>query len=533
MTDRLLVYPLLFLTLLQLGALCRQTPRWFSSQIGQRGLILITCGVALVDSRNPVWVGIAWIEFALLVIGPVLAAQRALRWMLAGEFSRAAGAWRAVARFNWSQQGQAYRRLADALQHSDTELVLKELEHSLPSAGRAEVNLWRLWWWTGNRNWQKAIASYEAVEVWGSLPSAMQARLAAARAYAELNLPERATRCLVWVAVSPRTVGRLAAQLWMTRVVVAALAGDAGEMERLLAIKPEGQRGFARFAAVWRGRCAARRGDRPESGRQLSRALALTPAALPKTREVLTGYLEQPESSVPITEQYRVELGRLQQAEVAMGPWRRLVHVGWPPQLTVGLLVMLVGMFAVDRIGFRQSLFVGLGNLPFGDCVGDWWRPVTAMFLHANLLHLVANIAGLWMFGGVIERTWGRWRMLAVFILAGVTANVASAWIGGFDVSVGASGGIFGLVAAFGVAAYRLRAPVPAAVRRRLLWLTVALVAADFVSGAVELQVDGVAHAGGFAVGLVLAWGLGGVREGRLAKDSPPLPQKIQSRKII
>ena len=509
MTDQLLVYPLLFLTLLQLGTLCRQAPRWFRTQIGQRGLILITCGVALLDSRDPVWVGIAWIEFAVLVIGPVLAAQRALRWMLAGEFSRAAGAWRAVARFNWSQQGQAYRRLADALQHGDPESVLKELEHSLPSAGHAEVNLWRLWWWTGSRNWQNAVASYEAGEMWGSLPAAMQARLAAARAYAELNLPERATRCLVLVAVFPRTVGALASQLWMTRVAVAALAGDAGELERLLAMKAEWRRGFARFAAVWRGRCAARRGDRSESGRQLSRALALTPASLSKTRADLAGYLEQPESSIPITDQYQLELGRLQQADLAMGPWRRLVHVGWPPELTGALLVVMAGMFAVDLVGFRQSLFVGLGNMPFRDCVGDWWRPVTAMFLHANLLHLVANIAGLWMFGGVIERTWGWWRMLAVFMLAGVTANVASAWIGGFDVSVGASGGIFGLVAAFGVAAYRLRAPVPAAVRRRLLWLTAAMVAADFVIGAVESQIDGVAHAGGFAAGLVLAWWLG------------------------
>ena len=219
--------------------------------------------------------------------------------------------------------------------------------------------------------------------------------------------------------------------------------------------------------------------------------------------------LEQPESTGPLADQYRVELARLQQADAAMAPWRRLVHVGRPPRLTAALLAVVVGIFGCDLIGFHQSLFIELGNEPFGDCVGEWWRPLTAMFLHANLLHLGANIAGLWMFGGVIERAWGGWRMLAVFILAGVLANVASAWIGGFDVSVGASGGIFGLVAAFGVAAYRLRAPVPAAVRRRLLGLTAAMVAADFVIGAVESQIDGVAHAGGFAVGLGVAWWLG------------------------
>ena len=95
--------------------------------------------------------------------------------------------------------------------------------------------------------------------------------------------------------------------------------------------------------------------------------------------------------------------------------------------------------------------------------------------------------------------------MLAIFLGAGVVANIASASVGGFDVSVGASGGVFGLVAAFGVAAYRLGAPVPAAVRRRLLWLVGAMVASDFIIGLVEAQIDGVAHAGGFVVGLVLA----------------------------
>ena len=508
MTDRLLVYPLLFLTVLQLAALGRQASRWTSAQIGQRGLILITCGVALLNSRHPIWVGIAWAEFALFTVLPVLDTQRAMRWMLAGEFQRAARAWRAVARFNWGQQGQAYRQLARALERADAESGLAGLAATVPADGRGEVNLWRLWWLTGNRDWPGVVANYEAGDTWGSLPAAMQARLAAARAYAELGLPERALRCLSFVALSARTVGALAMQLWLTRVAVAALAGDAVELERLLAAPPVRRPGLARFSATWRGRCAARRGDRQEAGRQLSRALALTPASLPKTRAVLTGYLEQPEPSRPVTDQYRSELALLQHADAEMTQWRSLMHVGRPSGLALALLAILAGVFAVDVIWFRQSLFEWFGNVPLGASSGEWWRPVTAMFVHANLLHLAANLSGLWMFGVVIERTWGGWRMVTIFLAAGVAANVISAGIGGFDVSVGASGGIFGLVAAFGVAVYRLRAPVPAAVRRRLLWLIGAMVAGDFVIGMVETQIAGVAHAGGFGVGLALAWWL-------------------------
>ena len=505
MTDRLLVYPLVFLTLLQLGQLIRQTPRWLSAPIVSRGLILFTCGIAWLAVRQPVWVGVAWIEFGVLILWPVLAAQRAMRWMLAGEFQLAARAWQSAARLNWSRQGQVYRQLARALQQGKVDTFFAELNGVEADAVWSEVALWRLWWATGNRNWSSVIASYEAVEQWGSLSAELQARLAAARAYAELGLPERATRCLVLVAASPRAVGALAAQLWMTRVVVAALAGDSVELERLLAAKPVWQQGFARFAAAWRGRCAGRRGDRATAGRQLSRALALTPARLIKSRQVLTSYLEQPESGVSLTDQYRLELARLQETDLALEPWRMLMPAGRPPRLTMALVALLAAVFTVDAIGFRQSLFEWGGNVPFQGGAIEWWRPATAIFLHANLLHLTANMVGLWMFGAVSERTWGRGRMLAIFLGAGVVANIASASMGGFDVSVGASGGVFGLVAAFGVAAWRLGAPVPSAVRRRLLWLIGAMVASDFIIGLVEAQIDGVAHAGGFMVGLVLA----------------------------
>ena len=506
MPYRLFVYPLLFLMALQLAALCNHAPRSNSAQIIQRLFVFCTGSIAIFLSQHPVWAGIAWLEFVLFCILPALHERHAIRWLLAGEFSRAARAWRAGARFNWSrQQGRAYRRFAQALECDAVVPVFQELAGTVP-----ELELWRLAWLIGQRDWAGAVACYETTGTWGSLPAAMQARLAAARAYAELGLPEHATRCLLFVALSPRTINAIAMQLWMTRVAVAALAGDQPELERLLADKSTHRRGFARFAATWRGRCAARRGDQIEAGRQLSRALALTPASLPRTRAVLTGYLTQSESCVPVSEQYRTELKLLQRADREMAPWRALMNYSRPYGATLILLAVVTGGFVVDVVWFqwvcRQPLWEWLGNVPLSDANGEWWRPVTALFLHANLLHWAANITGLWMFGMACERTLGWVRMLAIFLVTGVVANIASASMGGFDVSVGASGGIFGLVAAFGVAVYRLRAPVPAAIRRRLLWLMGAMVTGDFIIGAVEAQIDGVAHAGGFISGLVLAW---------------------------
>jgi rhomboid protease GluP len=95
--------------------------------------------------------------------------------------------------------------------------------------------------------------------------------------------------------------------------------------------------------------------------------------------------------------------------------------------------------------------------------------------------------------------------MLACFLFAGSAANCVSAALGSFDVSVGASGGVFGLVGAFGVAVYRLRAPAQRGLRRQMLWLLGLMIVTDLGIGGLESQIDNLAHAGGFVFGVGLA----------------------------
>jgi rhomboid protease GluP len=136
---------------------------------------------------------------------------------------------------------------------------------------------------------------------------------------------------------------------------------------------------------------------------------------------------------------------------------------------------------------------------------GEWWRIFTALFLHANWLHLTMNSAGLWIFGTAVEKTMGRWRLLMVFLLAGAFGNLASAFVAHYDVAIGASGGIFGVIGAFAVAVWRLRSPMYHALRRRLLVVLALMVATDFTIGGLEPQVDNLAHVGGFVAGILIA----------------------------
>jgi rhomboid protease GluP len=76
------------------------------------------------------------------------------------------------------------------------------------------------------------------------------------------------------------------------------------------------------------------------------------------------------------------------------------------------------------------------------------WRLVTAMFLHAGLLHLGFNIVAIATAGPRIEEVYGRATMLGLFIVTGVLANLATLLVGPLAVGVGASGGVMGLIAA-------------------------------------------------------------------------------------
>jgi membrane associated rhomboid family serine protease len=199
----------------------------------------------------------------------------------------------------------------------------------------------------------------------------------------------------------------------------------------------------------------------------------------------------------------------LRAAEEQSADWRALMEWARPAPVTLGLLAVCVATWLADKFLFQSHLLYWAGNIPVALHHGEWWRPVSALFLHANWLHLTMNGAALWMFGSAVERTMGWWRFGAVFLLAGAAANALSGWVGHYDVSVGASGGIFGLIAAFGVGVYRLRSPMHATARRRLVTLLAMLLAADLTIGGLEPQVDNLAHAGGFVAGLVLAILLG------------------------
>ena len=117
-----------------------------------------------------------------------------------------------------------------------------------------------------------------------------------------------------------------------------------------------------------------------------------------------------------------------------------------------GYVLSLIVPAMVVRLGLIPAVVVGQFAL---------WQPLTYMFLHGGLGHLVFNMLALWMFGTELERTWGTRFFVRYYLVTGVgAALVTIAWSLGplplaaelyQSVIVGASGAIYGLLLAYGL----------------------------------------------------------------------------------
>ncbi len=165
-----------------------------------------------------------------------------------------------------------------------------------------------------------------------------------------------------------------------------------------------------------------------------------------------------------------------------------------------------------------QLLRWGADFGPFVLAGGEWWRLVSAMFVHVGLIHLATNMWCLWNLGLLGEPLVGAWGLFAAYLLCGVGGNLLSVAVrpglpGTAEgiVGAGASGAVFGLAGLLIVLLKSKLLPLPEfelkRLRRSVIWFAVL----NFVLGAgtwvahTSLRIDNMAHLGGFLTGLVLA----------------------------
>ena len=79
---------------------------------------------------------------------------------------------------------------------------------------------------------------------------------------------------------------------------------------------------------------------------------------------------------------------------------------------------------------------------------GDWWRLMTAAFLHYGPFHLLLNMLGLYWFGSLLERRIGSGRFLLLYLVSGLAGSAGALVVSPNSATVGASGAIFGILGA-------------------------------------------------------------------------------------
>jgi membrane associated rhomboid family serine protease len=132
---------------------------------------------------------------------------------------------------------------------------------------------------------------------------------------------------------------------------------------------------------------------------------------------------------------------------------------------------------------------------------GEWWRLLTASYLHGNLIHVVGNSTALLVLGRLIETYDRRMRIPLVYLAAAIGGNIVSTLLSTRP-ALGASGGVLGLAGYLWVVSGRRSDGAPAWVRREMLSL---LGSTALMGLAAFMFIDNAAHFGGVATGALLA----------------------------
>ncbi|HEY2778706.1 MAG TPA: rhomboid family intramembrane serine protease [Gaiellaceae bacterium] len=171
--------------------------------------------------------------------------------------------------------------------------------------------------------------------------------------------------------------------------------------------------------------------------------------------------------------------------------------------VTLALIAINVGVVVVE-LGINGSFAnnnVFLKGVLWGPFVadGDWWRLVTAMFLHANFLHIAVNMWSLYIVGTILEQAIGRWRFLLLYLVSGIAGSAGALVWSPTQPTVGASGAIFGILGALFILERRGSIQTGGQVAGMIvLNLVITFVFSSYIS------VGG--HVGGLIGGVALMW---------------------------
>ncbi len=168
------------------------------------------------------------------------------------------------------------------------------------------------------------------------------------------------------------------------------------------------------------------------------------------------------------------------------------------------LVYILTALASGSVIDIDPRVLVDFGAL-YGPLVierGEWWRLLTAMFLHGGMTHILMNMFSLYLVGRGVEMYFSKGAYLSIYFAAGIMGGLLSLYMHPQTVSIGASGAIFGIFGALAGFFLAHRDRIARYTQQFMKDFAIVL-GLNFFIGVAIPSVDMSAHVGGLIVGFL------------------------------
>lgn len=168
--------------------------------------------------------------------------------------------------------------------------------------------------------------------------------------------------------------------------------------------------------------------------------------------------------------------------------------------VTTNIIIYFFLQFFNYGIYFQETLLNGAINRYAVLNGGEYYRLISAIFLHVNYMHLAGNMLGLYIYGSRVEKILGKSAFLIVYFFSGIVGSIASCIV--TENSVGASGAIFGLLGSVAAISFKTRKTIHGLSPYVIAILSISAI----LSGFMLESINNYAHFGGFAAGFFISF---------------------------
>ena len=176
------------------------------------------------------------------------------------------------------------------------------------------------------------------------------------------------------------------------------------------------------------------------------------------------------------------------------------------PVVTYILIVLNLMVFLYGVLHGNDELINMFGNNYELVQNGEFYRLLTCMFVHADIMHILFNMIALYSIGPVVERYYGKSKFLLIYLVSGLLGSIFSGvFMTADSISIGASGAIFGLLGSICYFTYYYRATLQGILRGSIMPVIIINLVIGFISSSIDLS----AHIGGLIGGILISMAIG------------------------